>query len=382
MFIAALALGTDEFVIAGVLNTVAADLHVTAGAAGQLVTSFALAFALGAPALAVWVDRRPRRVVLLAGLGVFVLTNIGCALAHDMTSLMIVRVLAGLSAAVVSTTAFATAAEGAPEGRQGRYLAVVTTGLTVALFTGVPVGTWLAEVLSWRTTFVLIAAVAASSALIAAATMPRLPGSAPSTLAERFAPLRNPGVLRMVVAVLACGTGGLMFYTYLGPITLHTLGTDAPLPFLLLVVGVVGLGSALLGGRLTDLHGARWARLMILGGHVLALAALTVIVQVTAPVWWFGPGLAVWAVFAWALNPPLQASTIAAAPEAAMTAVSLNVSGLYLGAAAGGALGGFLLDRSSAPVLPAVGVIALGVAWLIAAPRHTNELERSHAAPC
>jgi predicted MFS family arabinose efflux permease len=371
LFIAMLALGTDEFVIAGVLNTVAADLGVTAGAAGQLVTGFAFAFALGAPVLAVWLDRYSRPIVLFSALAVFVLANIGCALAPDLTTLMVLRIVAGLSAAAVSTTAFAAAAEGAPEGKQGTYLSVVTAGLTVALFTGVPVGTWIAGALSWRSTFVLIAIVATLAAIVAVTTMPRRPGAKPSTLTDRLAPLCNPGVLRMVAAIFLCGTGGLMFYTYLGPVTLHTLGTDTALPILLLIVGLVGVVSALLGGHLTDTYGPRRARLAILGGHALALGLVAILVIAGAPVWMFGISVGIWSVFAWALNPPMQASTIAAAPDAAMTAVSLNISGLYLGTAVAGAIGGLTLDRFGAATVPVVGVVALVAAWLVAAPRIT-----------
>ncbi|MFJ2898330.1 MFS transporter [Streptomyces sp. NPDC087218] len=368
LFIATLALGTDEFVIAGVLNAVAADLGVTAGTAGQLVTAFALTFAIGAPALAVWLDRYPRRLVMCGGLTVFVLANIGCAFAPDLASLLILRIVAGLSAAAVSTTAFAAAAESAPDGKQGAYLSLVTAGLTVALFTGVPVGTWVAGAWGWRSTFVLIAAVAALAEIVALATMPGLPGSEPMVLSARLAPLRRPAVLRMVVAIFLCGTGGLMFYTYLGPISVHALGTDAHLPVVLLVVGLVGVMAALLGGRLTDSYGPRRARLAILGGHALALALVAIVVVVGSSPWVFLAGVAVWSVFAWALNPPMQASTIAAAPEAAMTAVSLNISGLYLGTAAAGAAGGLLLDRLGAAAIPIVGAVALAGAWLIAAP--------------
>lgn len=369
LFVATLALGTDEFVIAGVLNTVAADLDVTPGTAGQLVTGFAFAFALGAPVLAVWLDRYQRRLVLFGGLTVFVFANLGCAIAPDFTTLLVLRIIAGLSAAAVSITAFAVAAQGAPEGKQGTYLSVVTAGLTVALFTGVPVGTWLAGVLSWRSTFLLIAVVAAIAAVAVLITMPQLPGAAPGSLGQRLAPLRNIGVLLMVAAIFLCGAGGLMFYTFLGPITLYTLGTDSALPALLLVVGLVGVVSALLGGRLTDTFGPRRARLVILGGHAIALGLVSIFVLTGAPVWVFGIGVGIWSIFAWALNPPMQASTIAAAPDAAVTAVSLNISGLYLGTAVAGAIGGLALDHLSASSIPIIGVIILVAAWLVAAPR-------------
>lgn len=368
LFTAALALGTDEFVIAGVLNDVALDLDVTPGAAGQLVTGFALAFAIGAPLLAVWLGRHPRRLVLSGGLTAFVLANIGCAFAPDLTVLLTLRIVAGLSAAAVSITAFAAAAEGAPKGRQGTYLSVVTAGLTVALFTGVPVGSWISGAWGWRSTFVLIAVVAGLAAIVALLTLPRLPGAAPSTLSERVAPLRRSAVLRMVAVTLLCGTGGLMFYTYLGPIAAHTLGTDIHLPSLFLIIGLVGVVSALLGGRLTDSQGARRARLIILAGHAIALTLVAALVVTGASVWLFGAAVALWSVFAWALNPPMQASMIAAAPEAAMTAVSLNICGLYLGTAVAGAVGGLALDLLGAPAVPAIGAIALMTAWVIAAP--------------
>lgn len=381
LFIATLALGTDEFVIAGVLNVIAADLGVTPGAAGQLVTGFAFAFALGAPLLAVWLDRHPRRVVLAGGLAAFVLANLGCALALDLSVLLAFRVVAGLSAAAVSVTAFAAAAEGAPEGRQGAHLSVVTAGLTVALFTGVPVGTWVAGAWGWRSTFLFVAAGAAVAAVIAVLTMPRLPGVGRGDLLTRLAPLRNPGVVRVVVAIFLCGTGGLMFYTYLGPIAAFTLGDDGALPVLLLIVGLVGFGSALLGGRLTDTFGARRARLAILGGHAIALGLAAALVVAGAPGWLFAGGIGLWSVFAWALNPPMQASAIRAAPEAAMTAVSLNISGLYLGTAAAGAVGGLVLDHLGASAVPVVGTVALVAAWLVAAPAIRSRAESPRQLP-
>lgn len=131
LFIATLALGTDEFVIAGVLNRVASDLSTTPGA-GQLVTGFALAFELGAPVLAVWLDRFSHKNVLVAGLTVFVIANLGCALVSGLLGLLILRIIAGLSAATVSTTRCSRS----PEGKQGIFLSAVTSGLTVALFMG------------------------------------------------------------------------------------------------------------------------------------------------------------------------------------------------------------------------------------------------------
>jgi predicted MFS family arabinose efflux permease len=371
LFIATLALGTDEFVIAGLLPQVASDLRVSPGMAGQMVTLFALAFALGAPVLGVALDRYPRRRVLLGGLAAFVAANILAAVAPSFAMLAVARVGAGLAAAAVSTTSFAAAAQGAPEGHQGRYLSVVTTGLTVALFTGVPVGAWLGSVQDWRSTFWLIAAVGALAAAIIATFLPRLAGAPRSTMGQRLAPLRRVAVMRLVVAVFLCGAGGLMFYSYLAPLVDRVSGSTEALPALLLLVGIIGLASALLGGWLADHLGGRAARLLVIGGHALALFTIAVLVGLRMPFAMFVVALAVWSVFAWALNPPLQASTMEAAPDAAMTAVGLNISGLYLGTAAGGALGGWLIDHHHPAVLPAAGGLLLTAAYLSATHRAT-----------
>lgn len=224
LFLALLVNGTDEFVIAGVLPDISVDLGVSAAATGLLITAYAVAFAMGAPLLALATDQLPRRTVTVTGLGVFTAANAAAALAPGYGWLIGARVLAALAAALVASASFGIAAGAAPEGKQGRYLSVVTAGLTVALFTGVPVGTYLGGAYGWRTTFWLIAAVGATVAIILAATAPQIPGSRPAPLAQRVAPLRHGPVARLVGTVFLCGAGGLMFYSYLAPLTTTLAG--------------------------------------------------------------------------------------------------------------------------------------------------------------
>ena len=369
LFLATLALGTDEYVIAGVLPQISTDLGVPVGATGQLVTAFALAFALGAPVLGVLFDPLPRRRVLFGGLAVFVLANALAAVAPGYGTLMALRILAGLAAAVVSSTAFAAAAQGAPEGQAGRYLSMVTAGLTTALFTGVPAGAWAGGHWGWRATFVLVAIVGAAAGCLLALTMPRLPGSPRLGLAARLSPLRRPAVVRLVLAVFLCGAGGLMFYTYLAPLLLRAGADESAIPWVLLEVGLIGVPSAFFGGWLADRLGGRSARLAVVGGHAVVLAGIAVLVGIASPLPALLVGIGLWSVFAWALNPPLQASTMEAAPDAPMTAVSLNISGLYLGTAAAAALGGVLADGPGVAWIPATAAALLCLAALSASFR-------------
>ncbi|MFG3259380.1 MFS transporter [Streptomyces sp. NPDC048172] len=379
LFVVLLAAGTDEFVIAGVLPEVGRDLGVPVAAAGQLVTAFAVVYALGAPLLSLITDRLPRRAVMVAGLVVFTLANALAALAPGYAVLLTARVLSAVGAAVVTSAAFAVAAEGAPEGRQGRYLSVVVAGITVALFTGVPLGAWLAGAYGWRSTFWLITAVGAVAAVAVRATAPDLPGGAAAPLRERLAPLRSLPVVRLLGVTFVGATGGLMFYSYLAPYVADVADRTAqearPLVVgALFLVGVTGVAGALLGGRAVDVWGPHRTLRRSVGGHVLAMAA-------AAGVGLAGPGgggvwvlaglvlvVGAWSVVAWAFNPPAQGVLMGIAPQAATTAMALNISAMYLGTGVGSALGGLILKigGGEAAWVPAVATVLLAGSYGLA----------------
>ncbi|MFE9699487.1 MFS transporter [Streptomyces sp. NPDC006270] len=374
MFLALLATATDEFVIAGVLPAVADDLDLSVAAAGQLVTVFAVVYAVGAPALSVLLERTAKRTVLCAGLLLFVLANAAAALAPGYWFLMGARVAAALCAAVVASAAFATAAAGAPAGEQGRYLGVVTAGMTAALFSGVPLGSWLGGAFGWRATFWTIAAVGAVAAAGVLATAPAVPGSAPAPLRERLAPLRDRAVLRLVTVTFLAASGGLMFYTYLGAYTAEVAGGSyGLLSFALFLVGAAGLVGALSSGRATDAWGPGRSLRRVLAGHAFTLAlAAGLILSGIGNRYVLLAVIACWAVFAWALTPPVQGSILAAAgPAAGMTALSLNISGLYLGTGVAAAAGGALIGTLGVPCVPLAATVLVTLAFLLSpsAPR-------------
>ena len=383
LFVVLLAAGTDEFVIAGVLPEIGRDLGVPVAVAGQLVTAFAVVYALGAPLLSLVTDRLPRRAVIVAGLALFVLANALAALAPGYPVLLAARVLSAVGAAVVTSTAFAVAAEGAPEGRQGRYLAVVVAGITVALFTGVPLGAWTAGAYGWRSTFWMIAGVGAVAAVAVRLTAPDLPGGATAPLRERLAPLRSLPVVRLLSMTFLGAVGGLMFYSYLAPYVASVADRTAreaqPLVVgALFLVGVTGVVGALLGGRAVDAWGPHRTLRRAVGGHVLAMAAAAALGLVAAGTGGGGGGgwvlvplalvVGVWSVLAWSFNPPAQGVLMSIAPRAAVTAMALNISAMYLGTGVGGALGGAILKVTGdeAAWVPAVATVLLASSYVLA----------------
>ncbi|HET8844726.1 MAG TPA: MFS transporter, partial [Ktedonobacteraceae bacterium] len=119
------ALGTDAFIVAGVLPVIAHETGVTEGLVGQLVTAFSLTYGLGAPVLAAFTGRWPRQRVLMGALGLLGLANLASALSPSFPILLLTRILAGCFAATYTPLAFAIGIELAPPAKRARALSLV-----------------------------------------------------------------------------------------------------------------------------------------------------------------------------------------------------------------------------------------------------------------
>ncbi|MFF2022908.1 MFS transporter [Streptomyces sp. NPDC058171] len=337
-------IGTDDFIIAGVLPAISRDLEVSEGAAGQLVTVFSITYAVACPILAVVTARVPRKALIVGGLAVFAVVNFGTALTNSFGALMVLRVVAALVAAALSPAAFAVVGRLAPPERTGRAIGTVAAGLTVSLVVGVPFGSWLSGVAGWEATFVAVGAFTCLAVGVTALTLPRMPQARVVTVAERLRLLRRPPVLLCVLGTMLAATGGLMPYIYLAPVTHDLTGVDGRyVGVFIAIVGVSGALGTVWGGRLTDRWGVDRTLLAAFGGVAAATAVLLAIGGLgrgAAPVWLVCLALVLWGVPGWANNPPMNARALHAGGDAATEALALNTSGLYAGIALAGALGG------------------------------------------
>lgn len=149
----AFAIGTEGFMIAGLLPALARDLDVGLPAAGHLVTAFSVAYAIAAPVMAVLTAGVERRRLLAVAMGGFALANLLASLAPSYAGLLGARLLLALSAASFMPAAGGYAAGLVGPERQGRALSMVTSGLTMAIIAGVPLGVLLGDFFGWRATF-------------------------------------------------------------------------------------------------------------------------------------------------------------------------------------------------------------------------------------
>src|SRR6201985_3183686 len=171
----AFAIGTEGFMIAGLLPALARDLNVGLSAAGQLVTAFSLAYAVAAPVIAVLAAGVEGRRLLALAIAGFSIANLLAALAPSYAGLLAARLLLALSAASFMPAASGYAAAlGGPE-RRGRALSLVTNGLTLAIIAGVPLGVLIGQGFGWRATFLGVAVLASLSLLGIIVRLPSQP---------------------------------------------------------------------------------------------------------------------------------------------------------------------------------------------------------------
>lgn len=348
------AIGTDGFVIAGVLPGIARDMHVTLAAAGLLVTAFALAYAVGAPLLTAAAARAERRGVLVAGMVVLAVANAAGAVGHGYGWIMAARVGAAIGAALYSPIALATAVQLSKPAARGRAISVVLGGMTASLVTGVPVGAFLGALGSWRWTLWFVAVIAAASAAGIAVLLPRVPAAPVSSLRARIALLKRAAIAANLAATFLWITGAFALYTFIAALLSAATGWQgAPVSALLLAYGVAAFAGNAAGGRMADRWGATRSIAMALTSLMLSMSALGWAAHIGPPA---GRLVAIasviaWPAAGWSLTPAQSHRLVGLAPAAGPEVLSLNTSAVYLGIAAGAALGGVIIRH-------------LDVAWL------------------
>jgi predicted MFS family arabinose efflux permease len=344
--VAAFAIGTEAFVIAGLLPVIAADLQISLAATGQLVTAYAITYAIGSPILAVTFNNLDRRTVLTFALCCFIAGNVLAVLAGSFATLLASRMLMAVGAGLCMPTALAVAVAIAAPERRGRAIALVTSGLTIATVLGVPFGTWIGNQYGWRSTFIMVAGL---GALALAGLLFGLPRGLPrntATLSQRLALARRPAVLHALLITAFWAIGGLTVFTYLA-VPLRELGlSPTEISFALLIFGIAAAIGNMLGGTLADRIGPVPTATLGLITMVIALTLQSVALkflplEYARPV--FLSLIFLWGIGGWTFYPGQAANLVQIEPKAPMIALSLNASALYFGFAVGGALGGVVL---------------------------------------
>ena len=362
------AFGLSEFVAAGLLSGMARELHASVAATGGAIAAYALGAAIGAPILTALLACRSDRRVLAATMLVLAVGSVGMAAAPGLSSLLLLRFVVGLAHGVFMAVASNAATRLVEPSRSGRALAVVWLGLTLALACGVPLGTWLGALWSWRAVFAAIAVLALAGGTGLLWAMPKTPRPA-----QTFSALASLRALLQPALLLAAGIAALVsvatfsFFTYISPFLLQVSGLDANwLGAAMLSFGACAIGGNLLGGHLADGSHARGWTLLALAALALNLLGFYILrTQALAMLALCGSlGLLFFAIVTLSTMRLLRLAR-QLDPGVAAVAAGLNIASFNLGTAAGGLLGGALIAGWGLPFISLGGMAAALLAMLL-----------------
>ncbi|MBB6487308.1 MFS transporter [Rhizobium lusitanum] len=365
--IAAYAIGTTEFVIVGLLPTVANDLHINLPLAGLIVSVYALGVTFGAPILTALTGRIERKPLLLGLMALFIIGNSLAALSPSYAPLLVARVLSAFAHGVFFSVGSTIAADLVPENRRASAIAMMFMGLTVAIVTGVPLGTFIGQTFGWRATFAAVAGLGivafAGILLLLPSNLKKAP---PASIGEQIGVLAS-GRLLIVFAMTALGYGGtFVAFTFLASILQEVTGFAASAVSLILVVyGIAIAIGNVVGGRLANGNPVR-ALIWLFAAQAVVL----VLFSFTAVSPWLAiPTLAALGFLSFANVPGLQLYVVQLArqvrPAAVDVASALNIAAFNLGIAAGAWVGGLVVESSlGLGATPWVGAILVVTALL------------------
>ena len=368
----AFAVGTESFMIAGLLPGMAADLSVSVATAGQLVTVFAFAYALSSPVLTALTGNFNRRKVLITAMAAFALANIVAWAAQGYWSLMWARILLAFAAGLYVPGANALASAVVAPERRGTAIAIVNGGLSVAVAFGVPLGALIGDRLGWRITFAGVAVLAIIATIGLLSGLPRDIGSGLSTatLRERIKTASQPVVLLTLLVTTLWAMGGYTIYTYLALFVSNASHVQGgQISFILFSWGVAAMVGLSISGRAVDRFGPR----AVIIPSLAVLVAAFVVLSSSAHL--LGKSIAIvpivisvvaWGIAHWAFYPGQQAGLVGiAGVKTAPVVLSLNASFMYLGFSLGAGLGSITLTYSSVANLGFVGAVCEVAALLL-----------------
>ncbi|WP_321946654.1 MFS transporter [Paraburkholderia sp. J10-1] len=344
------ALGTDSFVFAGILPEIAHSFGVSIGAAGQLISVYALSYALLGPTIAALAANVARKRLLLSGIGLFVIANLGTIVAPNLGIALATRALAGLGAAMFSPTASGTGASLVPPERRGYALSIIVAGLTTATALGSPIGAVIGGLASWHWTLVLVAALGAAAFAGILAFLPEVPLPPAISLSKRLSPLTDSRVGLTLTTTVLAQIGTFIIFSYFSVVFDRATSHSATvLGGLLVLWGLAGTCSNLLTGRILDRIGSH--KVVMIKLAIVAIVILTMPIT-GAHLWSAAIAVTIWGACAWGVLVPQQFRLASLNPPMTAVLVGLNTSATYVGVSIAGALG--------AAVIPVIGSHNLG----------------------
>ncbi|ELI1809234.1 MFS transporter [Vibrio fluvialis] len=377
--LAAFAIGTAEFVIAGILPQVANSLSITEGQAGYLISAYALAIVFGGPLLTIYLARFNKKTVLAGLMVLFILGNVLSAFAPDYFVLMVSRVITGLVQGPFYGIGAVVATNLVSEKMAGRAVGQMFAGLTLANVLGVPGGTWIGLQFGWHATFLTVAAFGSVALFFITSVITSTRHGEAKDVKAQLAAFKKPMLLISLAITVFAWSGFMTLYGYIAPIAMHITGfSEIAVTWILVIVGVGLIVGNTMGGHSSDKNLQKasmfWAIAMIFS---LVLVGLTVDSKVL-----FIATAFVFGIASFANVPAMQLRVMNHGGEGQELAATANISAFNLANAFGGFLGGMVLDsHMGAGMIPYAAIIVPLIGLLFIAKANRKENKQTDLAP-
>lgn len=368
-------LGMTEYVMMSILPDLAHDFNVNISQAGHLISAYAIGVCVGAPAVAIWLRNLPLKKILLILMAVYIIGNFIFAASQVFWMGMAGRFIAGLPHGAFFGTGSIVASRLMPD-KKTTAVALMTLGMTVANLAGVPVGSFVANTLSWHYIFFFNSAFGVAT-LIAIWQLVKVDDSMPhETIAAEFQFLKKASPWILIGVTTLCQGGAFAMYSYVSPIMEQAGLALKYIPVFMIVVGLgMCLGnyySGILSDRFTPPKVACWVA-------VIMTAALLVTFADVFSYWWAGASITVAAACLFALSSPMQLLLIEYSPGGQLLGGAMVQVAFNLGNAIGAYFGGLPIaaghPASWASIVgaPMAAVSALLMLWFISRQRNKSQ---------
>ncbi|MFC3418417.1 MFS transporter [Salinicoccus hispanicus] len=352
-------LGMMELIISGILELMSSDLGISNALTGQLITVYAVSFAIFGPILVKATENFRPKPVILASLVIFILGNLIFGLSSTFLMLAVGRVVTALAAAVFIVKIMDMTVLLSTPAIRGRMIALVYMGFSAANVFGIPIGTLVGQQFGWRVIFWLVILLAVLVGLGIVVLTPNKKGDdLGDPVPDKILNMKNIALyIGITMSVLI---GNYIVIGYISPLMTSNGYTIGDVSIALLIAGAGGMLGTILGGNMVDRMGTRKTLGIMLSLFMVTMALMPLLYGIPAL---FYINLFLWSLFQWSTSPTVQSGLVENVQGSAANVFSWNMSGLNLGIGIGAVIGGIYInwfDISFAPWL-SVFIIAMGL---------------------